>query len=43
MSGKWESSGPTELTKECHGQLYWLHPKTVRIWDDTHMASMKIV
>ena len=31
MSGKWESSGATEHTKECHGQFHWLHPKTVRI------------
>ena len=31
MSGKWESSGATEHTKECHRQFEWLHPKTVRI------------
>ena len=31
MSGKWESSGATEHTKECHGQFNWLHPKTVSI------------
>ena len=31
MSGKWESSGATEHTKECHGQFDWLHPKIVRI------------
>ena len=31
MSGKWESSGATEHTKECHGQFNWLHPKTERI------------
>ena len=31
MSGKLESSGATEHTKECHGQFDWLHPKTVRI------------
>ena len=31
MSGKWESSGATEHTKECHGQFHWLPPKTVRI------------
>ena len=29
MSGKWESSGATEHTKECHGQFDQLHPKTV--------------
>ena len=31
MSGKWESPGATEHTKECHDQLDWLHPKTVRM------------
>ena len=31
MNGKWESSGATEHTKECHGQFDWLHPKTVPI------------
>ena len=31
MSGKWESSGATEQTKECHGHFDQLHPKTVRI------------
>ena len=31
MNGKWESSGATERTKECHGKFDWLHPKTVRI------------
>ena len=31
MSGKWESSGATEHTKECHGQFDGLHLKTVCI------------
>ena len=31
MSGKWESFGATEHTKECHDQFDWLHPKTVRM------------
>ena len=31
MSGKWESFGATEHTKECHGQFDWLHSKTVLI------------
>ena len=31
MSGKWESSGATDHTKECHGQFNWLHLKTVTI------------
>ena len=41
MSGKWESSGVTEHTKECHGQFDWLHPKTVRI--SPHMYERKIL
>ena len=40
MSGKWESYGATEHTKECHGQFNWLHPKTVRI--SPYMYERKI-
>ena len=40
MSGKWESYGATEHTKECHGQFDWLHPKTVRI--SPYMYERKI-
>ena len=40
MSGKGESSGATEHTKECHGQFDWLHPKTVRI--SPYMYERKI-
>ena len=31
MSWRWESSGSTKQTKECHGKFDWLHLKTVRI------------
>ena len=40
MSGKWESSGATEHTKECHEKFDWLHPKTVRI--SPYMYERKI-
>ena len=30
MNGKWDSSGATEHTKECHEQFHWLHPKKGR-------------
>ena len=40
MSGKWESSGATEHTKQCHGQFDRLHPKTVRI--SPYMYKRKI-
>ena len=41
MSGKWESSGTTEHTKECHGQFDWIHPKTVRISPYIYEISWK--
>ena len=31
MSGKWQSCGAREHTKECHGQFDWLYSKAVRI------------
>ena len=40
ISGKWESFGATEHTKEFHGQFDWLHPKTVRI--SLYMYEKKI-
>ena len=40
MNGKWESSGATEHTKECHRQFDWLHLKTVRI--SPYMYERKI-
>ena len=41
MSGKWESSGATEHTKECHGQFGWWHPKTVRISPYMHERKVR--
>ena len=29
MAGKWEASGATEHSKDCHGWFNWLHPKTL--------------
>ena len=29
IKGKWESSGAAERCLKCHGQLNWLHPKTL--------------
>ena len=29
MIGKWEGSGVTELSNDCHGLLNWLQPKTL--------------
>ena len=40
ISGKWESSGAAERTKECHGQFNWLHLKAIRI--SPYMCKRKI-
>ena len=40
ISGKWESSGTTEHTKEYHEQFDWLHPKTIHI--SPYMYERKI-
>ena len=40
MSGKWESFGATEHTKECHGQFDWRHLKTICI--SPYMYKRKI-
>ena len=29
MTGKWEASGATENSKDCHWRFNWLHPKTL--------------
>ena len=29
IAGKWEASGATEHSKECHGRFNWLHPETL--------------
>ena len=29
MAEKWEASDAVEHSKDCHGQVNWLHPKTL--------------
>ena len=29
MAGKWEASGATKHSKDCHGWFNWLHPITL--------------
>ena len=36
MAGKWEASGATEHSKECHGRFNWLHPKTLAKLSNIH-------
>ena len=36
MAGKWEASGATEHSKDCHGRLNWLHPKTLAKLSNIH-------
>ena len=31
MIGDWNTSGATDDTQDCHGQLNWLKPKAVAI------------
>ena len=41
MSGKWESSGATEHTKECQRQFDRLRPKTVRISPSIYKSKIR--
>ena len=41
MSGKWESSGTAQHTKECHGQFDWLYLKTVHILPYMHERKIR--
>ena len=46
IKDNWSSSGATEHTKECHGHLDWLHPKTFsmknRYYDRKDKESLEI-
>ena len=41
MAGKWEASGATEHSKECHGQFNWLHPKTIAKSSNIHERKIR--
>ena len=41
MTGKWEASGATEHSKDCHGQFNWLHPKTLAKLSNIHERKIR--
>ena len=41
MAGKWEASGATEHSKECHGWFNWLHPKTLAKLSNIHERKIR--
>ena len=42
MAGKWEASGATEHSKECHGRFNWLHPKTLAKLLNIHKRKIRV-
>ena len=41
MTGKWEASGATEHSKDCHGRFNWLHPKTLAKLSNIHERKIR--
>ena len=41
MAGKWEASGGTECSKDCHGRFNWLHPKTLAKLSNIHERKIR--
>ena len=41
MTGKWEASGATEHSKDCHGWFNWLHPKTLAKLSNIHKRKIR--
>ena len=41
MTGKWEASGATEHSKDCHGRFNWLHPKTLAKLSNIHECKIR--
>ena len=41
MPGKWETSGATEHSKDCHGRFNWLHPKTLAKLSNIHECKTR--
>ena len=41
MTGKWEASGATEHSEDCHGRFNWLHPKTLAKLSNIHGRKIK--
>ena len=41
MARKWEELDATEHSKDCHGWLYWLHPKALAKLSSIHKRKIK--
>ena len=41
MTGKWEASGATEHSRDCHGRFNWLHPKTLAKLSNIHERKIR--
>ena len=41
MSGKWEASGATKHSKDCHGRFIWLHPLTLAKLFNIHKRKIR--
>ena len=41
MTGKWEASGATEHSKDCHGRFNWLHPQTLAKLSNIHERKIR--
>ena len=41
MAGKWEASDAVEHSKDRHGQVNWLHPKTLAKLSNIHERKIR--
>ena len=41
MTGKWEASGATEHSKDCHGRFNWLFPKRLAKLPNIHKRKIR--
>ena len=41
FNGKWESSGATEHSLECHGQFNWINPKILSTEQQHHRRKIE--
>ena len=41
MAGKWDASGATEHSKDCHRRFNWLHPKTLAKLSNIHEHKIR--
>ena len=41
MTGKWEASGATKHSKDCHGWFNWMHPRTLAKLSNIHERKVR--